>query len=137
MKTTYRYEWVKCGKRCSGCPHGPYVYAYWREGGKLRKRYIGKPQAQPGSNGDTHGQGAPPDEEIVPDPRGAIFSDRTASLELAICILELSQLPKSVDVLKNHYRQRSLELHPDRGGSDHEMRLLNCAYAYCLAAIRP
>ena len=40
---TYRQESVKCGKRgCTRCPHGPYWYAYWREEGRLRSRYIGK-----------------------------------------------------------------------------------------------
>ena len=42
-KVTYRQERVRCGKEgCGGCPHGPYWYAYWREGGRLRSRYIGK-----------------------------------------------------------------------------------------------
>jgi len=40
---TYRQESVRCGKRgCTRCPHGPYWYAYWREDGRLRSRYIGK-----------------------------------------------------------------------------------------------
>ena len=40
---TYRLEPVRCGKRgCTRCPHGPYWYAYWRENGRLRSRYIGK-----------------------------------------------------------------------------------------------
>ena len=40
---TYRQEPVRCGKRgCTRCPHGPYWYAYWREDGRLRSRYIGK-----------------------------------------------------------------------------------------------
>ena len=40
---SYRLEEVRCGKRgCTRCPHGPYWYAYWREDGKLRSRYIGK-----------------------------------------------------------------------------------------------
>lgn len=40
---TYRRESVKCGKPgCRKCPHGPYWYAYYREGGRLRSRYIGK-----------------------------------------------------------------------------------------------
>jgi hypothetical protein len=40
---TYRLEAVKCGKPgCSRCPHGPYWYAYYREDGKLRSRYIGR-----------------------------------------------------------------------------------------------
>ncbi len=41
-RVTYRLETVRCGKRsCRSCPHGPYWYAYWREGGRLRSRYIG------------------------------------------------------------------------------------------------
>jgi hypothetical protein len=39
---TYRLERVSCGKGCSGCPHGPYWYGYWNEGGKTRSKYIGK-----------------------------------------------------------------------------------------------
>lgn len=42
-KVTFRQQAVKCGRdNCSRCPHGPYWYAYWREGGRLRSRYIGK-----------------------------------------------------------------------------------------------
>ena len=42
-KVTYRLEPVRCGKQgCARCPHGPYWYAYWREDGRLRSRYIGK-----------------------------------------------------------------------------------------------
>lgn len=42
-RVTYRQQPVKCGKAgCTRCPHGPYWYAYWREGGRLRSRYIGK-----------------------------------------------------------------------------------------------
>lgn len=40
---TFRQERVRCGREgCTRCPHGPYWYAYWREGGRLRSRYIGK-----------------------------------------------------------------------------------------------
>ncbi len=39
---TFRLERVSCGKKCKGCPHGPYWYGYWREGGKTRSKYIGK-----------------------------------------------------------------------------------------------
>lgn len=44
---TYQLQFRKCGKpRCSTCKqgagHGPYWYAYWREGARLRSGYIGK-----------------------------------------------------------------------------------------------
>ena len=40
---TYRLETVRCGKEgCTSCPHGPYWYAYYRDAGKLRSRYIGR-----------------------------------------------------------------------------------------------
>jgi len=40
---TIRQEYVKCGKwDCPRCEHGPYYYAYWKENGKLRKKYIGE-----------------------------------------------------------------------------------------------
>lgn len=42
-KVSYRSESVRCGKAgCTKCPHGPYWYAYWREDGVVRSRYIGK-----------------------------------------------------------------------------------------------
>jgi hypothetical protein len=49
----YRLEMVRCGKpQCKSCPHGPYWYAYYREGKRLRSRYIG-PEAdvKPGEAG--------------------------------------------------------------------------------------
>jgi hypothetical protein len=44
---SYRQEYVRCGKRsCPPCRtgpgHGPYWYAYWRQGGQVHKRYLGK-----------------------------------------------------------------------------------------------
>lgn len=46
---TYQLQHRKCGKpSCSTCRtgqgHGPYWYAYWREGSRLRSKYIGKAQ---------------------------------------------------------------------------------------------
>lgn len=39
----YRCQHVRCGKEgCTRCPHGPYWYAYWREDGRQRSRYVGK-----------------------------------------------------------------------------------------------
>lgn len=40
--TCVREEYIKCGKtNCFTCPHGPYYYAYWKDNGKLRKKYLG------------------------------------------------------------------------------------------------
>ena len=41
-KRTYQLVKIYCGKKCSGCPHGPYWYAYWKEGGRSRSEYVGK-----------------------------------------------------------------------------------------------
>lgn len=39
----YRQQSVNCGKAgCTRCPHGPYWYAYWREDGRVRTKYVGK-----------------------------------------------------------------------------------------------
>jgi hypothetical protein len=38
----YRQQHVRCGRRCSACPHGPYWYAYWKDGGRSRSQYIGR-----------------------------------------------------------------------------------------------
>ena len=44
---TYQFQFRKCGKAtCGTCRdgqgHGPYWYAYWREGARLRSGYVGK-----------------------------------------------------------------------------------------------
>ncbi len=39
---SYRRTSVRCGKGCARCPHGPYWYAYWKEGGRSRSQYIGR-----------------------------------------------------------------------------------------------
>lgn len=64
-KVTYRREEVRCGKaNCTRCPHGPYWYAYWREDGKLRSRYLGSakaggPHQPPPTHTSSHGETAP------------------------------------------------------------------------------
>jgi hypothetical protein len=39
---TIRQEYVKCGNPDCQNQHGPYLYAYWKHGKKLNKRYVGK-----------------------------------------------------------------------------------------------
>ena len=66
---SYRQEHVRCGKStCSRCPHGPYWYAYWREGGRTRKRYIGR---------HLPGQGLEP---VEPDLGGLAEKDAAPSV---------------------------------------------------------
>ena len=42
-KVSYRKKNIKCGKEsCQSCPHGPYWYAEWSEGGVRKSKYLGK-----------------------------------------------------------------------------------------------
>ena len=52
---TYQLQYRKCGKpTCRTCRqgqgHGPYWYAYWRDGSRLKSGYIGKGSSEMGSN---------------------------------------------------------------------------------------
>jgi len=39
---TLQIKAVKCGKlNCNRCPHGFYLYAYWKENGRTKSKYIG------------------------------------------------------------------------------------------------
>jgi hypothetical protein len=42
LNATIRQEYVKCGDPDCQTPHGPYLYAYWKQDKKLKKRYVGK-----------------------------------------------------------------------------------------------
>jgi hypothetical protein len=51
---TYQLQFRKCGKpACRTCRqgqgHGPYWYAYWREGSRLKSGYIGKESSEMGT----------------------------------------------------------------------------------------
>jgi len=40
----YQLERRACGKNCGNCPnHGPYLYAYYRDGSIIKQRSFGKP----------------------------------------------------------------------------------------------
>lgn len=122
---TYRQEYVRCGKKgCRRCPHGPYWYAYWRESGKLRKRYVGKtfPASSP--------------ESPVAQPRDRlddIHNPRTATLDLAVEILGFGRYGCFRDNLAL-YRQKCLETHPDHGGSNEAFARVNSAWSYLCVA---
>jgi hypothetical protein len=36
----WRYR--TCGKSCSGCPHGPYLFVRWYENGQRMEAYLGR-----------------------------------------------------------------------------------------------
>lgn len=38
----YQLEKRPCGKGCQQCPHGPYLYAYYRDGSIIKQKYFGK-----------------------------------------------------------------------------------------------
>lgn len=46
LHITCQQQFRKCSKTCKTCSqgsgHGPYWYAYWREGTRVRSTYIGK-----------------------------------------------------------------------------------------------
>jgi hypothetical protein len=42
LNATIRHEFVRCGNPDCQNSHGPYLYAYWKQDKKLKKRYIGK-----------------------------------------------------------------------------------------------
>jgi hypothetical protein len=42
LNATIRQEYVKCGNPDCLNQHGPYLYAYWKQDKKLKKRHVGK-----------------------------------------------------------------------------------------------
>ena len=42
LNATIRQEYVNCGDPDCQNSHGPYLYAYWKQDKKLKKRYVGK-----------------------------------------------------------------------------------------------
>ena len=133
MKETLRCEYVKCGKCNTNCAHGPYWYAYWKEGGKTRKRYIGKVDPRPFDPGEhaasvfkkakTHGSW------------DRIFNSATATLELAYVILGLP-FNTGFDATKKRYQALSLSNHPDRGEDADEFKYIHAAWFYLKAKKR-
>jgi hypothetical protein len=83
---SYRQEHVRCGKAgCRTCPHGPYWYAYWKEEGRTRKRYVGRhlpgeplePVEVEPAGGDT------PRDTSAPAPDTSTGAPHTATSETA------------------------------------------------------
>ncbi len=118
---TWRQEYIRCGKAsCKTCPHGPYWYVYWRESGKLRKKYQGK--VRPGWEADFG-------IEDVPQEWEKILNRRTATNGVALEIMGL-KTPGTLADLTKQFRKRSLECHPARGGNERQMMCVNAAYSF-------
>lgn len=128
MTMTYRCEYVRCGKKgCKGCPHGPYWYGYWKEDGKLHKKYFGKQ--------DPREKKKPKAESVtqeIGDPRDAIFNRRTASRELAHRILGTSY-GMSKGKCEAAYKMLVMMNHPDRGGDKLECQYITAAWSFLKA----
>lgn len=136
----HRQEYIRCGKGCSGCPHGPYWYTYFRTNGKLRKRYVGKSYSGVASPGS----GPVPKTEIPNAGPGslpkshcwdAIFVRRTASADLACKILGVHAWA-SVNDIKAAYRYLVAATHPDKGGDTISCQRVVAAYTFLKAAGR-
>jgi hypothetical protein len=79
---TYQQEYIKCGKRQCRCAkggkgHGPYWYKYWREGERVRSKYVGKTlRKDEGEQGHSHGH---PNGNGNGNGHGAALVDEGAS----------------------------------------------------------
>jgi DnaJ domain len=123
MTVTYRCQYVRCcNPRCKSCPHGPYWYGFWKEGGRTKSRYYGKVDPRPGQ----------PDSRVEASGLAhwrLIFDRRTASCSVATDILGLHERYTQDDA-KRAYRSRCFKWHPDREGSHELMQLANAAWSY-------
>ena len=121
-----RWQYVRCGKSsCKTCPHGPYLYEFWRKSdtGKMRSRYIGKEDRRFKEEKEKESAAARYDQRCL------IFSRSTASDQLAREILSVHS-DYGEDLCRAAYKRLCMVSHPDRGGSDHEMKLINCAWYF-------
>ena len=100
--------------RPGGALHGPYWYAYWRDGKRLRSLYVGR--HRPGAG------------ELETPPRAPLAGDY-ARLGLSV--------DASWDDVRRAYRRLAREHHPDRGGATWAMVRLNQAFARIRGALAP
>jgi hypothetical protein len=159
----YAHEWVNCGKvRCGTCKgaayaHGPYWYAYERQGDRVVKTYIGKKRPA---------DAPPPGEEREwPEERREYERQRQARRERQqerarqerereearqrsrekeppprarreheptqhdrdLALFNLSPF-YTADELRKAYKRLVLEHHPDRGGDLRKMQAVNAAH---------
>ena len=118
---TYRLEFVRCSKPRCWCNrarggrlrndgHGPYWYAYWREGDRVHKKYIGKRAPHGARNPNT--------------PPPAAHTSKGTDDYSTIGVNPGS----SWDDVRRAYRRAAFAAHPDRGGGETKMKGINAAY---------
>lgn len=118
-KMSYQSEFVKCGKStCKKCPHGPYWYVYWREGNKVRKKYIGKNLPEDADKP----QGAKSNHRW-----DAIFDSAKATVALAAEILGFMN-GCTLQEARAAFWKLAREHHPDLGGDSTFLRHYNAAW---------
>lgn len=130
MRETFEQEYVRCGKpACKSCPHGPYWYAYWREDGKVKKRYIGKlmPKETKPDNQDC--QESKRTKELVRIGE-ILFVNRGDSLMKTRAARAVLGVSAGTGFMEARRRFRALAQvhHPDRGGNDLVARIIFAAW---------
>lgn len=121
----YRSEWIKCGKGCSKCPHGPYWYYYWYADGKKHKKYIGKKLHGTGDDKKADTDNIPQEEKQ--HPWDDICNPRTATFKLACLILGLPEDASMREGRLQYYRLARIR-HPDVGGTNWLMSRTSAAW---------
>jgi hypothetical protein len=119
---SFQREYVRCGKGCKGCPHGPYWYEYWREGKRTRKRYWGKHHPFADYTNESR--------EHHPVYERAQMSDQVAREILT------GNAAATNAACKRAFRQRIKAAHPDRGGTTEEARQLIAAWTWLKASAK-
>lgn len=126
---TYRAEYVNCNSsKCRGCPHGPYWYGYFREDGRLKKKYFGKEDPRPKKQ-EKFTNPENPFKPEPPHPWEAILDRKTARLGVAEEILGIKP-NASYEAARSAYRRRATEHHPDKGGDVRLCTCINAAWEY-------
>jgi DnaJ-class molecular chaperone len=104
---------MRSTKRKGG--HGPYWYAFWKEGGKTRSKYVGK--ARPGRERRKEQRD---ERHAPPPPRAPMENDWT--------VIGVRR-GAPWDDIKRAYRAATKRHHPDVGGDPRRMVRLNQAFA--------
>lgn len=117
----YQWEYVRCGKRtCHTCPHGPYLYEYWRQGKRTRKHYWGKIDPRDDSTLE---------DLVRPEqPFSDMADPRTANEHLARTILDYWGHDSAE--LASVYRSLCKLHHLDRGGDGENIKWVTLAYTW-------